>query len=401
MSISFEKLCKKLKQTLSNNDEKRSLSYIEMITEMISDHISLLSTESFLSLPIDQIIHIVEQLSIEISVNNIEFIKKFITDLIGFHPNNRSILYLLDILRVDDQVFVDFPEFMNIISSFSNCSLLKQLFKSYSIFNRSANNNGEVHANADKNNKPFYDKPFFVPVFQKPIDYESDIFTAIENKKMESIQYIVEVERINPEEIKDKRFQMSPLHYACKTSNIYAAQYFIEKAPKLINSIDKYGATPLLIACRYGHKDIVKYLIEYVKVDHTIKDKAGHTPLHMAAEKGNIEIFDYLLSTGLFDLEAKDANGYTPLHYSCFRGRLQVTQYLVELAKVNINAINNNRYTPLHISSATGNSEIIIYLLSKGADKTARNSNSLTPAGVACEYCKDKSKAYSIKQLFN
>ena len=380
--MDFPDLCQKLFTANQKNDEKKKTALIGMISELIIDDFdfSLLSLPDFLQLPLDQILKIIESSSFEVTLDNVEFIQNFIQKLIEKNPNNNSISFLLNSLIISDELIHNFPKFMSLISCFNNIKVLKQLSKSFNLTQQEF---------------------VFVPVIDKPIDYEPDIFTAILKRKMESVQYSVEVDKIDPAAIWDKRFRMSPLHFACKTGDIYMAQYFIKRAPNLINSVDKYGATPLHIAARSGHIDLVKYLIENAGADYKMRDLEEHSPLHMAAEKGNVGVLNYLLSTKLFDIEEKDKHGYTPLHYSCYCGRLQATRFLVEYGKAQINAVNINRYTPLHLASAMGHSQIIIYLLSRGADKTIRNVNTLLPSGVACEYCKDNSKANSIAKLFN
>ena len=103
-------------------------------------------------------------------------------------------------------------------------------------------------------------KTKFTPVTEKPPDFEPDICKAAENGKLSSVQYLVEIEKINVEAKNSSG--CTPLHYASLNCNLDIVQYLVEECHSNVEAKDSSGWTPLHRASTYGRFDVVKYLVE-------------------------------------------------------------------------------------------------------------------------------------------
>ena len=130
----------------------------------------------------------------------------------------------------------------------------------------------------------------FEPITKKPEDFEPDIFIAAKQRKLSSIQYLIEKEGIDVNKKAEKDYGDraifkgdSPLHVACSKGHLPIVQYCIEKGAKIEENNDEQK-TPLHIACSAGNLEV--------------KTNAEWTPLHLASCHGKTEIVKYLLSKG-------------------------------------------------------------------------------------------------------
>ena len=153
----------------------------------------------------------------------------------------------------------------------------------------------------------------FPHLLEKPKDYESDIFKACEEGKLSSVQWLIEIEKVDKNKIKNNGLYLifgrndSPIHIASKHGHLPIVQYLIEKQNVDINIRGKYFWPPLTCACKWGHLPVVEYLVSK-GADVNIKD---WSPLHVAAHNGHTDIVKYLISKGA-NINAKIANGKTP-----------------------------------------------------------------------------------------
>ena len=144
-------------------------------------------------------------------------------------------------------------------------------------------------------------------IYDKPDDYEPDLFKSCKQGKLTSIRWSIEKENGN----KNKKYD------------------------KLLH-----------IAVQNSHLLIAKYLIEKQNVDKDIKDYFEKTPLHIAWENGHLPIAEYLISKGA-NIEAKDSKEKTPLHYACEKGHLPIAEYLISKGS-NIKAKETNGNYVIH-----------------------------------------------------
>ena len=200
----------------------------------------------------------------------------------------------------------------------------------------------------DSNNQIIYnyllskkDSIEFLPIKEKPNDYEPDIFKASKNGQLTSIQWLIEQENIN----KNKR--------------------------------DSEFNTPIHIASMSGHLPIVEYFIEKQNIDQDIQGSHERTPLHYACLNGHFHIVLYLISKGA-NLEAKNIYNKTPLHCACENGHLQIVKYLISKGS-NLEAKDEEGWTPLHFASKFDQIDVVKYLIRKGANKTIENIDGRTP----------------------
>ena len=154
----------------------------------------------------------------------------------------------------------------------------------------------------------------FPRFLEKPQDFEPDIFKACRDGKLSSVQWLIEIEKVdknkkleNDNYIKNNFTNDTPIHIASTHGHLPIVQYLIEKQNVDINIFGHGKNRPLSKACRYGHLHIVEYLISK---DADIQF-GGASPLHEASRKGHIDIVKYLISVGA-NINAKNQKDETP-----------------------------------------------------------------------------------------
>ena len=140
----------------------------------------------------------------------------------------------------------------------------------------------------------------------------------------------------------------------------------VEKLHRDVDVRDESQNTPVMLACSCGNLEITRYLIEIAHADISLVNQWGRGVLHMACANGILDIARYLIETRATPVDSRDIEGNTPLHRASFRGQ---------------------------------SVELIQYLLSKGADKRARNNNKESPFDVACKAPNAQTNIYQIKAL--
>ena len=258
-------------------------------------------------------------------------------------------------------------------------------------------------------------KPKFIPVTEKPENYEPDIFKATKEGKLSSVQYLIEQKGVK-QSIKNKD-GWTLLHNACFYGHLSIVKYLVEVHCVDEEAKDNDGLTPLHIACRNGFLKIVKYLCE-TGVNKNVRFLNGSTPLHFACQKGHLNIVQYLCEAGAdkesinndgwaplhwacdeghldvvkyliekqnVNKEIKFPNGSTPLDFACQKGHLDIVQYLIEQQHVNKNNKSEEGFMPIHWACDGGNVEVVKYLIEKqGANKEERTNEGSTPLHIAC-----------------
>ena len=154
----------------------------------------------------------------------------------------------------------------------------------------------------------------FPLITTKPTDYESDLLIACQKGKLESVQWLIEKEKV------DKNFQH-----------------------------EGDASIPIQVAASFGHLSIVQYLIENQNVDVDMKGALECTPLHSACLCGALPLVEYLVSKGA-NIDAKNMNGWTPLHYASQQNYIDIVKYLVSKGADKY-AKNNEKDTPSYYTN--------------------------------------------------
>ena len=195
----------------------------------------------------------------------------------------------------------------------------------------------------------------------------------------------------------------TPLMMACKTLQVEAANYLIDKGAN-VNAIGRVGVTPLF--CFPSDKEtpldlvqrlvdkgadvnaklrlnrnwtvlveyvvrrnvkMVKFLLEH-GADPSIRDIEG-TPLHMAINvKGREDVAAFLVESGVKLQEFSFGN--TELHLVAIRGLADLVPALVKRG-ADVNAVNEYGHTPLFYAASLGRRKTAEALIAAGADKSA------------------------------
>ena len=225
-------------------------------------------------------------------------------------------------------------------------------------------------------------KPKYIPVTERPENYEPDIFKATKEGKLSSVQYLIEQKGVN--QLIRNKDGWTLLHNACFYGHLSIVKYLIEEHCVDEEAKDNDGLTPLHIACRNGFLPIVKYLCE-TGVDKNVRFLNGSTPLHFACQKGHLSIVEYLCEAGA-DKESTNNDGWAPLHWACDEGHLDVVKYLIEKQNVNKEVKFVNGSTPLDFACQKGHLDIVQYLIEKQhVNKNNKSQEGFMPIHWACD----------------
>ena len=104
----------------------------------------------------------------------------------------------------------------------------------YSIYDINEEGKSVLSYCFESHNKNIYDyllskvrETDFIPIKEKPKDFEPDIFKACKEGKLKSVQWLIEKEKINKNQ-KDEKGN-TPIHIACTRGHLPIVQYLIEK----------------------------------------------------------------------------------------------------------------------------------------------------------------------------
>lgn len=115
----------------------------------------------------------------------------------------------------------------------------------------------------------------------------------------------------------------------------------------------------------------------------------NETALGISTFGGYKEITEMLVKNGA-DVNYQDAFGIAPMHGAARTNRTEIIQVLIE-NKANVNlATPDGKETPLHYAAKYNNPDVVKLLLEKGADKTAKDSQGMTPYDAAKKDNADK-----------
>ena len=177
--------------------------------------------------------------------------------------------------------------------SIESCKQLMEMMKDQSIIQSRNYCNSILECISKKLLREyFFKKTCFPPVTKSPYDFESNIFKAVEQGKLTSVQYLVEQLHANVEtKDKDRR---TLINIASEKGHLEVVKYLYEIYHANVETKDIYERTPIINASIKGHFEVVRYLYERCHVDIETKDKYGRTPINIASSKGYNDIVKYL-----------------------------------------------------------------------------------------------------------
>lgn len=205
--------------------------------------------------------------------------------------------------------------------------------------------------------------------------------------------------------------------------------YFKEKAPDLLQAVNKQEETPLHIAAKTANKDLnYDKLLTECKDQVEKQDKDGNTPLLVAFAHGNKRMVNKLMDKGAnlkainkkgenyihqivrsrspefikdigsylrrgVSIDEPDSGGNTPLHLAVISGAgADIVGILLE-NEANVSPVNNEGNTPLHLAALRsyqdlfGEDDLVKKLLNNGAaeSKNKPNEEGYTPLHFAAK----------------
>ena len=288
--------------------ERKSADVINGYADVIVENIIEASSEPlFYSLPIEQISTIIKKVEFanKDEINDpIPLLQTLIQKTSEIH--NEDAVLLLNGLKIDNLPSLLLDDIIGIVSKFTKCELLTKLGELY-IEEKSLLRPDfsfmikQLEGEVTKLNQEIEEKDKklnaldmkLLPKKKLKITYSDiDIFEACRQDKLENVQYLWEVQKVNPE---------------TRTNG---------------------GWTPLHIACMYNHLDIVRYLCEIMKADTRARNDYGETPLHTACSNGSLLVARYLCENLKVFKEPRDKWGKTPYYWAKYNKRTDVVKYL-------------------------------------------------------------------------
>lgn len=173
--------------------------------------------------------------------------------------------------------------------------------------------------------------------------------------------------------------QMTALHWASKSVEI--TRLLCDGAKADLQVVNKAGLTLLhCAASRFGSKDTVEFFLERAPELLDKRDDSGATALHIAAASNNVEVVRMLLDCGC-DTNAVCNEGNTALHYAA--SSETITSMLLLWSNKQINTCNNMGRTALHLAAMRGNQRVADVLVASGASVSIVDSEGETAINLA------------------
>lgn len=172
------------------------------------------------------------------------------------------------------------------------------------------------------------------------------------------------------------------LHTAIAYNDIATVRRLIEQGVSP-DTPGRNGYPPLLAAISEGDLIITELLLDAGADINTFAPGRGDNSrvLHRALRE-DIRLVQLLTDRGA-DVNGRDSNGSSPLHYAVLDDEKGVLINLLVDNGADVNARNNSDVTPLHWAASQGSYEVAKHLINRGADRSIRNTDGLTPADIA------------------
>ena len=373
-----------LRKLISAIENKKTQEMIESYESVIADSImKYIKEDSLYSLPLSSLIRIVSQINLEIDDQYPSVIADIVQKTILKHPHEKEVLFFL--YAINPAFFGTLDECFKILNSFTKCPFLKHISQlrceesmlvipdlEYEYQQEIKKLKAQIER-YEENGKYME----FKPITEKPRDFDSNLFSSAKSCKLGSVQYLIEVQKANPNQV-DPKFRFAPIHGACEGGNLNVVQYLVEKC-KVDCEVQTYAKwRPLHIAASYGNLEIVKYLIKKAKVEINCKDLQQNTPLFLAVKGKHFDIIKYLIEETDASTNDTDSNGLNLLHIAAMNGYVEIFKYLLQKTTLSLESTDKKGNTPLHLASKNGKVALVEFLVDKGVNKNSRNSDNKT-----------------------
>ena len=419
------------------NEEKRKENNDIFEERLIKNFEEISKSVEFFHLTLSKINSVISKVDFNLLNEKENPIKNLFQNVIKAHYNEKETVLLLQNIDLT-KIYLSDEEILQIIGKFNNCLIINQFYDIYKkkqlqpekSYESQLKEKDELIEKLKQqiNNLKIPTHIDFKPITEKPNDYEPDIFKACKKGKLTSVQWLIEKENVDKNQIV---VDEALIHIAALNGHLDIVQYLIEKQNVEIDLKDYWERTALFCACergylqiieyliskgasikvndedyiihtasKGGHLPIVEYLIEKQKMDIDLKGSLGNTPLHYSCEVGYLQVAEYLISKGA-NINAKNVLGNYIIHSASEGGLLPIVQYLIEKQKIDINIKGDEEITPLHCACKKGHLQVVEYLISKGADIEATNEDGWTPLHYALWYGQSDIENYLVSKGAN
>ncbi|GFY93976.1 hypothetical protein Acr_09g0004220 [Actinidia rufa] len=220
---------------------------------------------------------------------------------------------------------------------------------------------------------------------------ERMLYEASLNGNVESLNELLQQDRLTLARVLLTCFNETPLHIAAMQGHVNFAKALLSYKPDLVTELDSHGRSPLHLASANGYIEIVKLLLAADTGACTIRDEDGRTPLHLAAMKGRVEIVTELAEAKREVTRFVLDRGETVLHLCVVYNRLEALKVLVGMNIMAdcVNVKDDDGNTILHIATM---------LKASGVEVNELNGSSITALDIIQHMPRDL-KAVEIQEL--
>ena len=315
--MNFQQIVRKLEEEIKGENRKYLINEYE--TNLSKEIEKLSNNEEIFNLPLNNIFSVISQVNFQETEDEhdkiIEYIHNIIRNINKTHFEEKETILILQNINIKTNSFT-FEEIFSFLELITNCPLLVHFCDLYHEQNQAVDIDYEYEIKEkdqeieklkneiNHNYQQHKNLINFAQITEKPKDFEPYIFKACMDGKLESVQWLIEIEN----EDKFLKVENSPNF----------------RPPSHINGND----TPIHTATQYGHLPIVQYLVDKQNVDPNIQGYRKRTPLHIACEFNHLNIVDYLLSRGV-NTEARDVCGQTPFWVAYIKCHKQIMDYVI------------------------------------------------------------------------
>lgn len=168
------------------------------------------------------------------------------------------------------------------------------------------------------------------------------------------------------------------VHELCQDGKLSILKTLLDETPELLDTLNEKGLHCIHIAAYKGDIPIINELIRRgVNIDLVRPDTM--TPILIAAMRGHDSLVVELAKKGA-NVNVKGPMGYSTLHFLCMKGMIDAVKEILQPSiGTSVNSRTNEQSTPLHAAVSGNHLELAMFLISKGADKNAKNAAGKTP----------------------
>ena len=337
---------------LVHKKENKDISSLEKeIAEEIENSVEC---DSFYKLPLENIYSIVSKIEFLDVDNYSNILKNIIKGTIKEHENERETLFLLYHIKAKGNNTLKLEDCIEVLQCFKNIELFSllnekynenistpEIDKDYEIIQQKNKEIEELKKQMKQLKGSHRDELIgkeleqFAPIQKKPMFFEPDLFKAVIKGKLDSIQYLLDLQGvdINQQTTKDDKKNNilkgdTALHIALKINQEKIARYLFLKGARYDIKND-LGESVFGYACEKENKTFIESILSLEEVKFSIDELCTSCSLHKACYNDNLQVVEYLIAKGA-NIEAKVNAQQTTLHIACLCGNLPIVQYLNE-----------------------------------------------------------------------